>query len=252
MHKTRVFLSRVYGSQQGFSMVEVMVSFALLALAGIGAMQMSSMVMGSAHDNAIPPMQFTNVEQQIYQMISVETTCRLALGGPTAPPPLGIIATGAPVQTLTVGPSAINLYQPVALGAGARPVYATATPGTKFGVWTVSSLTLQLAPGAVLSTTLPNQVIMTLQMQHTLANATVMTSTATFNFSALVDGASNIISCFPLTLGSDVMDGQAEPMCGPYQALRSYGARLICRGVRCPVGHTAAGFDPVSGEIICL
>jgi prepilin-type N-terminal cleavage/methylation domain-containing protein len=248
-------------NKRGFSLVETMVGVALLGIAAVTAMQMTGILLGSARDNAFPRIQFSNLESQIYQMISTEAYCRLAIGGPDT------LGGGVKpyTQVLNAGPAVTNikLYQTIP-GVGARPVFADpagALTEKTFGILTLTKLYIK-APNT-LSSTEPVPVQLSFEVQHIQSNGNAAkqinestnTLASTIAFSVLLNGANQIVSCFPLSYASD---GNPAKQCASDEALtvNSTGAgatetKLVCRKVLCaPPKKNYIGYD-TDGNVIC-
>lgn len=249
--------SRWMSHQAGASLVEVLLTAALISVAVLSSMTFSS-VIANSYANSKAILDFENVTAQVNSFISNEQSCRLAFGGPD-PGPLA----GAAAQQINLsGPREIRLYMPKAAGAGpeGRLVYMDATDANtnKFGDWTLRSLTITPlsmnnavpVPAAAGPARVSMNVRIVMERNLDLAVPTKRISTTT-NLTAYTDAANNIISCTGLSFGTGV-DAFAAPVCRPNEALYSDGTHLGCRRIKCvaPYPTPLGGWD-AHGNIRC-
>lgn len=241
--------------QSGFALIDVIVGAAVFSVVVLSVAQLSALV-STISMRSKRVIEFGKIVTEINSILSNESSCRLALGGPST-------LNGALVDEtralLSNQPTDVTLYVPAAAG-GARPVYLNSTAGTnRIGQW--RALSVQLTPLSLLYAVpqnvppppppgpLPQRNIPARLNIVFTADGVDRRQSAEINVSVSLDGADNIVSCSKLNFGTDQF---AAPVCGPNQALYSDGTRLGCRTVRCipPIVGPSLGWNP-DGSIRC-
>lgn len=242
-------------SKSGFSLVEVVIAVALVALAAAAFMLIGDGLSKGYQREKINGQSFA-ITDRIRELLSYEGSCRLAFGGPSV--------YGGPVNHTTqkmvrgaVTPNII-LYVPTSppsqVFLNAQTPDPTTQPNT-LGDWTITSLTLTAAnPGIGVSCpgSVPAYLSYTGIPTFNLANPTLPAVGAgrivqNIFLTVKLDAACNIISCYPITYGTD---GNPIPVCSRYETATAVGPHVECRLTSCPTGTSPQGADAY-GNIIC-
>ena len=224
---------------KGFSLVEVMVSVAIIGVISATVMVVSSSGIKLSIDSKTS-IENQAVTDQISELISNEQSCRLALGGPDTI--IGALGPEAQIINLTA-PTNIKLYK--SMPSPRTKFVDPADPSfNRFGASTLTTLTLEpLDPsGFANGVNKPAKITVTF-------NSSLNTPKVTSNLylSVRVNAAKQLVTCSRFTYSTD--GNYANKCDGAYNGYVSTGTQLNCRQVRCPVG-VPCGLLP-TGNVKC-
>jgi hypothetical protein len=213
--------------QAGQGLIESIIGGAVVMIAAFAMVEVTVQT-GSINANSRTVTEFTALSHDLRAMIANESTCRLALGGP-------ITYNGAVTSTtqqLTANPQPIVLYQPVAAGAvflmDPSMAGANAT-NTQWGSWQILQMALQPDPGAASALNI-HPMILYMKAQRATPGGVADRQMTSIRLSVKTDASNHIVSCAPLTYGTDLMPAQS---CTIGQILSSNGTAVFCLTVRC-------------------
>lgn len=239
-------------NSSGMGLVQALVAVVLVSTFTLGSLSLVSTISVS-YGTAQALHEFTDAVAQIESLVSNETSCRLAIGGPTT---FGGAPDGA-IQTMAAAAATnLRLYSPSVAGGGpgGRQVFMEVdnANANRFGAWTLVALRLRpLSPAFPIAG--PNQVTTALEltMRRQGANGLeVERSASTIHFMVDINAARQMVSCFGISYATDAT--LSAPICPAGEALYSDGTNLGCRRLFCsnPAFPVANGAD-ASGNLIC-